>query len=67
MNPTKKAPPFVPTEIHVGTVEDEKGALGILCIKTTKGLLEIVLDSHTADAMVDAISAIRPKLDDVGR
>ncbi|MFD2051929.1 hypothetical protein ACFSQT_01780 [Mesorhizobium calcicola] len=62
MNPTKKAAPFVPTEIHVSTVEDQKGALGILSISTTMGLLEIVLDGQAADAIVDAISVIRPKL-----
>ncbi|WP_217577561.1 hypothetical protein [Mesorhizobium sp. GbtcB19] len=58
-----KAAPFVPTEIHVVTVDDEKGALGILSIKTTEGILEIALDSHAAYAVVDAIGAIRVKLD----
>ncbi|MEI9425661.1 hypothetical protein O7A70_31480 [Mesorhizobium sp. Cs1299R1N1] len=33
---TKKALPFVPTKIHISTVEDEKGAL-FLSIQTTKG------------------------------
>ena len=36
-----KALPFVPTEIHVSTVEDDKGLLGILSIQTTQGILEL--------------------------
>ncbi|MBN9236157.1 MULTISPECIES: hypothetical protein [Phyllobacteriaceae] len=65
MIPTKKAPPFVPTEIHIGTIEDERGPLGILSIKTTTGLLEIALDCEAADAIVDAIGEIRPKLPEI--
>ena len=63
MKPKDKAKPFVPTEIRVATVPDDKGALGVLSIKTTKGILEIALDSDAADPIVDAIGAIRPKLD----
>lgn len=40
----EKAAPFVPTEIHVWMVADENGALGILSIRTTEGILEIALD-----------------------
>ncbi|WP_246684532.1 hypothetical protein [Mesorhizobium sp. M5C.F.Ca.ET.164.01.1.1] len=58
-----KAAPFVPTEIHVATVDDGKSALGILSIETTEGILEIALDGHAADAIVDALGAIRSKLD----
>lgn len=58
-----KARPFVPTEIHVGMVEDDKGALGILSILTTEGLLEIALDEQTADAILKAVSTIKAKLD----
>ena len=57
-----KAAPFVPTEIHVGTVEDDKGVLGILSIQTTEGLLDIALDEHAADAIQNAVSAIKAKL-----
>ncbi|QND67694.1 hypothetical protein HB777_29655 [Mesorhizobium loti] len=62
----KKALPFVPTEIHVSTVRDEKGSLGILSIQTTEGLLDIALDRQAADAIVDAINTIRSKLDTDG-
>ncbi|WP_292324281.1 hypothetical protein [Mesorhizobium sp.] len=60
---TDKARPFVPTEIHVGTVRDEEGAIGILSIRTTEGLLDIALDRQAAEAIVNAIGAIRSKLD----
>ncbi|MFD1983858.1 hypothetical protein ACFSOZ_14450 [Mesorhizobium newzealandense] len=62
----KKARPFVPTEIHVSTITDEKGPLGILSIQTTEGLLDIALDRQAADAIVDAINTIRSKLDSDG-
>ncbi|TGP14642.1 hypothetical protein EN876_25790 [Mesorhizobium sp. M2D.F.Ca.ET.233.01.1.1] len=62
MKRTDKARPFVPTEIHVGTVKDEQGTLGILSIRTTEGILDVALDVHAADAIVNAISAIRSKL-----
>ncbi|RWA72239.1 hypothetical protein [Mesorhizobium sp.] len=62
MKRTDKARPFVPTEIHVGTVTDEKGAIGILSIRTTEGLLDIALDRHAAEAIVNAIGTIRSKL-----
>ena len=52
----------MPTEIHVGTVEDDKGVLGILSIQTTEGLLDIALDEHAADAIQNAVSAIKAKL-----
>ncbi|RWI85986.1 hypothetical protein [Mesorhizobium sp.] len=58
-----KAQPFVPTEIHISTAKDDKGTLGILSIETTEGLLEIALDGHAADAIVEAIAVIRSKLD----
>ena len=32
VRPTAKTLPFVPTEVHIGTVEDDKGFLGILSI-----------------------------------
>ncbi|MET3597098.1 hypothetical protein ABID26_006522 [Mesorhizobium shonense] len=60
---TKKAQPFVPTEIHVGTIRDEDGQIGILSIQTTEGLLDIALDRQAAEAIVDAIGSIRPKLE----
>ncbi|MDX8512539.1 hypothetical protein [Mesorhizobium captivum] len=62
MKRTDKARPFVPTEIHVGTVVDEEGAIGILTIRTTEGLLDIALDRHAAEAIVNAIGTIRSKL-----
>ncbi|RWD96073.1 hypothetical protein EN828_28130 [Mesorhizobium sp. M2D.F.Ca.ET.185.01.1.1] len=62
MKRTDKARPFVPTEIHVGTVKDEQGTLGILSIRTTEGILDVALDVHAADAIVNAIGAIRSKL-----
>ncbi|WP_245487577.1 hypothetical protein [Mesorhizobium sp. M4A.F.Ca.ET.022.05.2.1] len=52
----------MPTEIHVGTVKDEQGTLGILSIRTTEGILDVALDVHAADAILNAISAIRSKL-----
>ena len=58
-----KAAPFVPTEIHVTTVEDDKGTLGILSIQTTEGLLDIALGEQAADAILKAVSAIKAKLD----
>ncbi len=57
-----KALPFVPTEIHVCTVKDDKGALGILSIQTTEGILDIALDLPAAAAIVRAIGTIRSKL-----
>lgn len=54
-----KALPFVPTEIHVSTVEDDKGLLGILSIQTTQGILELALDRTTADAIASAVEEIR--------
>ncbi len=57
-----KAVPFVPTEIHVGTAEDDKGPLGILSILTTEGLLEIALDEQAAEAILMAIGTIKTKL-----
>ncbi|MGX9147223.1 hypothetical protein [Mesorhizobium sp. 128a] len=65
MKRTAKARPFVPTEIHVGTVTDEKGAIGILSIVTTEGLLDIALDRQAAEAIVNAIGAIQSKLETV--
>ncbi|WP_245429185.1 hypothetical protein [Mesorhizobium sp. WSM3860] len=59
----EKASPFVPAEIHIHTVADEGGNLGILSIRTTEGILDIALDCHAADAIVSAIGSIRPKLD----
>ncbi|MEW6633295.1 MAG: hypothetical protein AB1440_20685 [Pseudomonadota bacterium] len=63
MTPTKKAPPFVPTEFHVSTVEDDEGTLCILSIQTTQGLLDIALDGPAADAILKAIGSIRTKLE----
>ncbi|WP_192244384.1 hypothetical protein [Mesorhizobium silamurunense] len=57
-----KAAPFVPTEIHVSTVEDDKGTVGILSIQTTEGLLDIALDEYAADAILKAVSSIKAKL-----
>lgn len=62
MNPIEKALPFVPTEFHVSTVEDEKGALGILSIRTAEGLLDIALDRQAADAILKAVNSIKAKL-----
>jgi hypothetical protein len=50
-------------EIQVGLVEDDGGCRGILSMLTTEGALDISLDRATADAIVDAIAIIRPKLD----
>ena len=58
-----KARPFVPTEIHVGTVTDEADVIGVLSIHTTEGLVDIALDLQSADAMVSAIQEIRSKLE----
>ncbi|TPL40188.1 hypothetical protein [Mesorhizobium sp. B2-4-6] len=58
-----KAAPFVPTEIHVVTVDDDSGTLGILSIRTAEGILEIALDRQAADAVMHAIGTIRLKLD----
>ena len=63
MKRVEKAPPFVPTEIHVSTVTGDGGPIGILTIQTTKGLLDIALDRQAADAIVNAINAVRSKLD----
>lgn len=54
MKRVEKARPFVPTEIHVGTVMDEKGTFGILSIQTTEGLLDIALDRQAADTIMKA-------------
>ncbi|AZO32358.1 hypothetical protein [Mesorhizobium sp. M1B.F.Ca.ET.045.04.1.1] len=62
MRRVEKARPFVPTEIHIGTVTDEKGTLGILSIQTTEGLLDIALDRQAADTIMKAIGKIRTKL-----
>lgn len=66
MKRVEKARPFVPTEIHVGTVMDEKGTFGILSIRTTEGLLDIALDRQAADTIMKAIGTIRSKLDSRG-
>ncbi|AMY03624.1 hypothetical protein AB0V79_27040 [Mesorhizobium ciceri] len=66
MKRVEKARPFVPTEIHVDTVMDEKGTFGILSIRTTKGLLDIALDREAADTFMKAIGKIRAKLDPCG-
>jgi len=58
--------PFVPTEIHVGTVTDQAGVLGILSIQTTEGRLDVALDQHAADAIVSAIHTIRALLTENG-
>ncbi len=55
--------PYVPTEIHIGTMADASGMLGILSIHTTEGRLDVALDRQTADAIVSAINTIRPRLD----
>ncbi|MGX5845016.1 hypothetical protein ACWGTI_30520 [Mesorhizobium sp. ArgA1] len=54
--------PFVPTEIHIGTVTDESGVVGILTIRTTEGRLDVALDRQAADAIVNAINKIRSRL-----
>ncbi|RUW51659.1 hypothetical protein EOA32_15360 [Mesorhizobium sp. M1A.F.Ca.ET.072.01.1.1] len=63
MNRRENARPFVPTEIHVGTVCDGQGALGLLSIQTTEGILDIALDRQAAEAIVSAIGSIRSKLE----
>ncbi|PBB96771.1 hypothetical protein CK224_21065 [Mesorhizobium sp. WSM3862] len=65
MKRRQKASPFVPTEIHVATVKDDAGALGILSIHTTEGLLDIALDRQAAEAIINAIGSIRAKLAEV--
>ncbi|RAZ86987.1 hypothetical protein DPM33_26975 [Mesorhizobium hawassense] len=55
--------PFVPTEVHVGTVDDENGALLVLTVRTTEGLFDIALDGEAADAIVKAIGTIRSKME----
>ncbi|TIU27825.1 MAG: hypothetical protein E5W38_25180 [Mesorhizobium sp.] len=64
MTQTKKAPPFVPTEFHVTTVDDEQGALGILSIQTPGGLLDVALDREAAEALIRAASRLQTKLDE---
>jgi len=61
MDPLEK-PPHVPTEIHVGTVTGKGGILGILSIQTTEGRLDVGLDRQAADAIVNAVNAVRTKL-----
>ena len=61
-----KARPFVPTEIHVGTITDDAGVIGVLSIHTTEGLLDIALDVQSANAIVSAIHQIRSKLEPNG-
>ncbi len=61
MTTTAKSP-FVPTEIHVGTVRDGRDILGILSIQTTQGKLDLALDRQAAQAILNAINAIRPQL-----
>lgn len=51
----------MPTEIHIGTVADEQGAIAILSIFTTEGLLDIALDQQAAASIVKAIGSIRPQ------
>jgi hypothetical protein len=63
MRRTAKALPFVPTEIHVSTVEDDNGRLGILSIQTTAGMLDLALDLASADAFANAVQEVRSKLD----
>lgn len=65
MRRVEKARPFVPTEIHIATVTDEKGTLGILSIQTTEGLLDIALDRQAADTIMKAIGKIRAKLETI--
>ncbi|WP_292216392.1 hypothetical protein [Mesorhizobium sp.] len=55
----------MPTEIHVGTVDDDKGALGILSIHTAAGLLDIALEPPAAEALINAIVSIKTKLAEV--
>lgn len=62
MRRTAKAQPFVPTEIHVSTVEDDNGLIGVLTIQTTEGILDLALDRTTADAVANAVDEIRSKL-----
>ncbi|TPK42926.1 hypothetical protein FJ492_16465 [Mesorhizobium sp. B2-5-4] len=62
MKHLEKARPFVPTEFHVCTVADGNGALGLLSIHTTEGLLDIALDQQAAEAIVGAVNEIRSKL-----
>lgn len=62
MTRTKPAPPFVPTEFHISTLADEEGALGILCIQTTGGQLEIALHREAADALIKAATNLQAKL-----
>lgn len=62
MRRTAKAHPFVPTEIRVSTMEDERGLIGVLSIHTTEGILELALDRSTADSIANAVDDIRSKL-----
>ncbi|TPK20031.1 hypothetical protein FJ872_11700 [Mesorhizobium sp. B2-5-9] len=57
-----RAMPFVPIELHVGTLVDDRGMLGILSIHTTEGPLDIALDEQTADAMFEAIAFLKASL-----
>lgn len=67
MKHKEKTRPFVPTEIHVGTVTDDTDVLGVLSIHTTKGVVDIALDLQSADAIVSAIGQIRSKLEPKAR
>lgn len=62
MRGRKRASPFVPSEIHVSSVSDGKGMIGILSIWTTEGLLDIALDRGAADAITSAVQKIRSSL-----
>ena len=52
----------MPTEIHIDIGADEQGAVAILSIFTTEGLLDIALDRQAADAIVEAIGSVRARL-----
>jgi hypothetical protein len=57
MDPMEK-PPYVPTEIHVGTVTGRSGIFGILSIQSTEGRLDVALDRQAAGAIVNAINTL---------
>ena len=56
----------MPTEIHVGTVTDDMGVIGVLSIHTTEGLIDVALDVQSADVIVNAIHEIWSRLEPTG-
>ena len=63
MRPDGRDAPFVPTEFRVSMAKDDKGAIGVLTVKTTNGQLDFALAGDAAGALVKAASQLQSKLD----